>query len=170
MDTRDIVDIFNRFDISSIKDESKYKISTLGSITNLNYKVEIGDKKFVLRVPGENPDLINRISEGYNEKLIQSIGISLPLIVFEEETGLKISEYFEDLYTFKSTDMLDIKFRDDALNLLTILHNSELKLIVKLSPSCPSSWTKKIPPSIEYSTVTYTVPPELLLKDRVEVL
>ena len=58
MDTRDIVDIFNRFDISSIKDESKYKISTLGSITNLNYKVEIGDKKFVLRVPGENPDLI----------------------------------------------------------------------------------------------------------------
>ena len=64
MDTRDIVDIFNRFDISSIKDESKYKISTLGSITNLNYKVEIDNKKFVLRVPGENPDLINRISEG----------------------------------------------------------------------------------------------------------
>ena len=95
MDTRDIVDIFNRFDISSIKDDSKYKISTLGSITNLNYKVEIGDKKFVLRVPGENPDLINRLSEGYNEKLIQSIGISLPLIVFEEETGLKISEYFD---------------------------------------------------------------------------
>ena len=90
MDTRDIVDIFNRFDISSIKDESKYKISTLGSITNLNYKVEIGVKKFVLRVPGENPDLINRTSEGYNEKLIQNIGISLPLIVFEEETGLKI--------------------------------------------------------------------------------
>ena len=78
MDTRDIVDIFNRFDISSIKDESKYKISTLGSITNLNYKVEIDNKKFVLRVPGENPDLINRISEGYNEKLIQSVGISLP--------------------------------------------------------------------------------------------
>ena len=46
----------------------------------------------------------------------------------------------------------------------------ELFVIVKLSPSCPSSWTKKIPPSIEYSTVTYTVPPELLLKDRVEVL
>ena len=132
MDTRDIVDIFNRFDISSIKDESKYKISTLGSITNLNYKVEIDDKKFVLRVPGENPDLINRISEGYNEKLIQSIGISLPLIVFEEETGLKISEYFEDLYTFKSTDMLDIKFRDDALNLLSILHNSELEFKVVL--------------------------------------
>ena len=63
MDTRDIVDIFNRFDISSIKDESRYKISTLGSVTNLNYKVEIDNKKFVLRVPGENPDLINRISE-----------------------------------------------------------------------------------------------------------
>ena len=51
-----------------------------------------------------------------------------------EETGLKISEYFEDLYTFKSTDMLDIKFRDDALNLLTILHNSELKFKENFSP------------------------------------
>ena len=70
MDTRDIVDIFNRFDISSIKDESKYKIFALESITNLNYKVEIDNKKFVLRVPGENPDLINRISEGYNLSLI----------------------------------------------------------------------------------------------------
>ena len=39
MDTRKIINIFNEFDISSTKDESKYKISKLESITNLNHKV-----------------------------------------------------------------------------------------------------------------------------------
>ena len=39
MDTRDIVDIFNRFDISSIKDESKYKISTLEVLQILTIKL-----------------------------------------------------------------------------------------------------------------------------------
>ena len=38
MDTRKIINIFNEFDISSTKDESKYKISKLESITNLNHK------------------------------------------------------------------------------------------------------------------------------------
>ena len=48
MDTRKIINIFNEFDISSTKDESKYKISKLESITNLNHKVEVDDKKLSL--------------------------------------------------------------------------------------------------------------------------
>ena len=44
MDTRKIINIFNEFDISSTKDESKYKISKLESITNLYHKVEVDDK------------------------------------------------------------------------------------------------------------------------------
>ena len=45
MDTKKIIDIFNNFDISSIKDENQVKFSSLGSVTNLNYKVEINEKK-----------------------------------------------------------------------------------------------------------------------------
>ena len=45
MDTKKIIDIFNKFDISSIKDENQVKFSSLGSVTNLNYKVEINEKK-----------------------------------------------------------------------------------------------------------------------------
>ena len=110
MDTRKIINIFNQFDISSTTDESKYKISKLESITNVNHKVEVDNKKYVIRIPGENPDLINRSSEGFNEDLVKNIGITLPIIFFEKDTGIKISEFFEDLYTFTPTDLKNKKF------------------------------------------------------------
>ncbi len=134
MDTRKIINIFNEFDISSIKDESKYKISKLESITNLNHKVEVDNKKYIIRIPGENPDLINRSSEGINQELVRNIGITLPIILFEKDTGIKISEFYEDLYTFTSSDLKNKEFRDDALALLNRLHNSDLKFQENFSP------------------------------------
>ena len=134
MDTRKIINIFNEFDISSTKDESKYKISKLESITNLNHKVEVDDKKYIIRIPGDNPDLINRSSEGVNEELVKNIGITLPTILFEKDTGIKISEFYEDLYTFTSSDLKNKEFRDDALDLLNRLHNSDLKFQENFSP------------------------------------
>ncbi len=134
MDTKKIIDIFNNFDISSIKDENQVKFSSLGSVTNLNYKVEINEKKYVLRVPGKNPDLINRNSEGNNEQLIQNLDISLPIIAFDKETGIKISEFYDNLYTCSSSDMLDKKFRDDAIDLLLRLHESDLIFEENFSP------------------------------------
>ena len=134
MDTRKIINIFNEFDISSTKDESKYKISKLESITNLNHKVEVDDNKYIIRIPGENPDLINRSSEGINQELVKNIGITLPIILFEKDTGIKISEFYEDLYTFTSSDLKNKEFRDDALDLLNCLHNSDLKFQENFSP------------------------------------
>ena len=134
MDTRKIINIFNQFDISSTTDESKYKISKLESITNVNHKVEVDNKKYVIRIPGENPDLINRSSEGFNEDLVKNIGITLPIIFFEKDTGIKISEFFEDLYTFTLTDLKNKKFRDDALDLLNRLHDSNLTFQENFSP------------------------------------
>ena len=134
MDTRKIINIFNEFDISSTKDESKYKISKLESITNLNHKVEVDNKTYIIRIPGENPDLINRSSEGINQELVKNIGITLPIILFEKDTGIKISEFYEDLYTFTSSDLKNKEFRDDALDLLKSLHNSDLKFQENFSP------------------------------------
>ena len=134
MDTRKIINIFNEFDISSTKDESKYKISKLESITNLNHKVEVDNKKYIIRIPGDNPDLINRSSERVNQELVKNIGITLPIILFEKDTGIKISEFYEDLYTFTSSDLKNKEFRDDALDLLNRLHNSDLKFQENFSP------------------------------------
>ena len=157
MNTRDIVEIFNRLDITSITDENRFKFSSLGGITNTNLKVEIDDKKYVLRVPGDNPDLINRKSEGLNEELIQSLGISLPLIIFEEDTGIKITEFFDDLYTFNINDMLDKKHRDYALDLLITLHNSDIKFKENFSPLNVFSELVLVDDKVEYEAKTIGV-------------
>ena len=96
--------------------------------------MEVDDKKYIIRIPGDNPDLINRSSERVNQELVKNIGITLPIILFEKDTGIKISEFYEDLYTFTSSDLKNKEFRDDALDLLNRLHNSDLKFQENFSP------------------------------------
>ena len=118
-----VVDIFLKYDISKTSDSSKYKLTELEGITNTSFLVEVDNKKFVLRIPGENPDVINRESEKHNTLLVQEEGLTLPFIIFDQESGIKISEYFE-IYTYKDTDFKDSVLRNNAFQELEKLHNS----------------------------------------------
>ena len=120
-----VVDIFLKYDVSKTSDSNKYKLTKLEGITNTSFLVEVDNKKFVLRIPGENPDVINRESEKYNTLLVQEQGLTLPFIVFDQESGIKISEYFE-LYTYKDADFKDSVLRNNAFQELQKLHNSEI--------------------------------------------
>ena len=118
-----VVDIFLKYDVSKTSDSSKYKLTELEGITNTSFLVEVDNKKFVLRIPGANPDVINRESEKHNTLLVQEEGLTLPFIVFDQESGIKISEYFE-IYTYKDTDFKDSVLRNNAFQELEKLHNS----------------------------------------------
>ena len=118
-----VVDIFLKYDVSKTSNSNKYKLTKLEGITNTSFLVEVDNKKFVLRIPGENPDVINRESEKYNTLLVQEQGLTLPFIVFDQESGIKISEYFE-LYTYKDADFKDSVLRNNAFQELQKLHNS----------------------------------------------
>ena len=118
-----VVDIFLKYDVSKTSDSNKYKLTKLEGITNTSFLVEVDNKKFVLLIPCENPDVINRESEKYNTLLVQEQGLTLPFIVFDQESGIKISEYFE-LYTYKDADFKDSVLRNNAFQELQKLHNS----------------------------------------------
>jgi len=96
----EVIKIFSKYGISNAKDENKYEISELDGITNTSYVVGLDSEKYVLRIPGDNPDVINRASEKHNTALSQEYGITLPYIIFDEKNGIKISEFF-DVYTYK---------------------------------------------------------------------
>ena len=66
IESSEVVKIFLDYEISNIKDEKKYTISPLDGITNNTVVVGVDNKKFVLRIPGKNPDVINRKSEKLN--------------------------------------------------------------------------------------------------------
>lgn len=129
----EVIEIFLKYDISNSKDETKYEISELDGITNTSYVVNFDNKKFVLRIPGNNPDVINRASEKHNTTLAQEYGITLPYIIFDEKNGIKISEFF-DIYTYKESDFKDNNMRRNAFEKLKILHNSGLVFEQNFSP------------------------------------
>ena len=129
----EVIEIFLKYGISNLKDESKYEISELGGITNTSYVVDLDNEKYVLRVPGDNPDVINRKSEKQNTLKAQEYGLTLPYLIFDEDTGIKISKYF-DLYTYKSSDFNNENMRKKAFKKLFDLHNSDLVFENNFSP------------------------------------
>ena len=129
----EVIKIFSKYGISNAKDENKYEISELDGITNTSYVVRLDSEKYVLRIPGDNPDVINRASEKHNTALSQEYGITLPYIIFDEKNGIKISEFF-DVYTYKDSDFKDNNMRKNAFEKLNILHNSGLVFEHNFSP------------------------------------
>ena len=75
--TSEVIEIFLKYEISNSKDESRYKISKLDGITNTSYLVNLNDDKYVLRIPGDNPDVINRKSEKQNTSKAQEYGLTV---------------------------------------------------------------------------------------------
>tara|TARA_B100000963_G_scaffold101577_1_gene87873 strand:+ start:2663 stop:3508 length:846 start_codon:yes stop_codon:yes gene_type:complete len=132
-DASEVIEIFFKYDISNSKDESKYEISELDGITNTSYLVNVENDKYVLRIPGNNPDVINRSSEKQNTKKAQECGLTLPYLIFDEDTGVKISKFY-DIYTYKSSDFKNENMRKEAFKKLFDLHNSGLVFEKNFSP------------------------------------
>ena len=133
LESSKVIEIFLKYDISKINDPNKYKLSPLNGITNTSLVVEVDEKKFVLRIPGDNPDVINRESEKYNTALVQDLGMTLPYIIFDVESGVKISEYFE-IYTYKDSDFRNSELRKTAFTEIMKLHNSGLEFKNNFTP------------------------------------
>ena len=129
----EVVKIFLDYEISNVKDEQKYTISPLHGITNNTVVVGVDNKNFVLRIPGKNPDVINRKSEKFNSIKAYEAGLTLPFILFDEITGIKISEYF-DIYTYKQQDFNNKEMRLNAFYVLNELHNADLVFEENFSP------------------------------------
>lgn len=104
------------------------EIEVLGGMTNRNYLVTINNKKYVLRVAGAGTtNIINRYSEKRNAKEVSKIGVDKELIYFNEETGVKISEYIEKAETLNpETSKKKINLLLTS-NLLKRLHTSNIK-------------------------------------------
>lgn len=101
------------------------EIEVLGGMTNKNYLVTINNKKYVLRVAGAGTEnIINRYSEKINAKEVSKIGVDKELIYFNEETGIKISEYIEKAETLNPETSKKIENLLLTSKLLRKLHTS----------------------------------------------
>ena len=104
-------------------------ISPIGGMTNKNYKVQIDDEFYVLRVPGNGTEeMISRSDEIKNAVYANKIGVDAKLIYFNEETGVKISEFIENAETLSPKSAKKQSIMEKVTDILRKLHNFDLEM------------------------------------------
>ena len=108
-------------------------IDPVGGMTNKNFKVNISNKDYILRIPGNGTEeMISRFSEKYNSIIANKLEIDTDILYFNEENGLKISKYINNAETINPSTAK----REDNMKLITDilrkLHNSDAKSIINL--------------------------------------
>jgi thiamine kinase-like enzyme len=71
----------------------------LGGLTNLVYRLEAGDARYLLRIPGEGTeDYIDRKVEGHNARVAASAGVSAEVLFFDDD-GLMLARHLDGCVT-----------------------------------------------------------------------
>ncbi|MDR0910540.1 MAG: phosphotransferase family protein [Spirochaetaceae bacterium] len=100
------------------------RIEKLGGLTNQNYLVKIKEGRYVFRFPGEGTEnMINRHNEKTHELLANKIGITVPLLFFDDNAGIKVTAYIDDTQTMNENSMKDRDNLSLAAKVLKTLHD-----------------------------------------------
>lgn len=76
------------------------KITRLGGLTNLVYKVELDTQSVVVRIPGPGTEeYINRSIEAHNAKVAAKIGVSPEVIYANAKSGIMVTETVQNIET-----------------------------------------------------------------------
>ncbi|SUY45670.1 choline kinase [Clostridium putrefaciens] len=99
-----------------------------GGMTNKNYKVDIKDETYVLRIAGAGTDdMINRIEEKKNSILASSLNIDTEILCLDEVSGLKIAKFIKNAETLTGESSKKEENMKLTTGILKKLHRSGLK-------------------------------------------
>ncbi len=72
----------------------------LGGLTNLVYRIDAGDRRYLLRIAGEGTaDYIDRKVEGHNARVAAEAGVSADVLHFDADSGLMLARYLDGCVT-----------------------------------------------------------------------
>ncbi len=72
----------------------------LGGLTNLVYRLEAGEERYVLRIPGEGTeDYIDRKVEAHNARVAADAGVSAEVLFFDAGDGLMLARHLDGCVT-----------------------------------------------------------------------
>lgn len=93
----------------------------LGGMSNYTYVVSDNNKRYTVRVLGENADLfVKRHEEAYHIPLFESLNITNKTLYFDVKTGIKVAEYVEgDILS----NINPLDYLDAVTQILKTIHN-----------------------------------------------
>jgi thiamine kinase-like enzyme len=77
-----------------------YSVERLGGLTNLVYRIERGDQRYALRIPGKGTEeYIDRKVEMHNARVAARAGVSAEVIYADSDSGILLMRYIDDSIT-----------------------------------------------------------------------
>lgn len=99
----------------------------LGGMTNINYRIEINNKEYVLRFPGLGTNnFISRKHEYENMLLIKDLNIIPILFYYNIEKGIKITNYINHSITFSTLSFLEKENLLASIDICKKIHCSKI--------------------------------------------
>lgn len=79
------------------------RISKMGGMSNKNFRIDIHDRSYVLRVPGFGSDgMVERANEEFNANEGSKLGVNPTTFYFDPKSGIKLTEYIVGAETLNS--------------------------------------------------------------------
>ena len=117
------------YDSMNVSPEKINNISPIGGMTNKNYKIEIDNECYVLRVPGNGTgEMISREDEIRNAVYANEVGVDSELVYFNEKSGIKISRFIENAETLSPEATKKQNNMIMVCDILRKLHNYNRKM------------------------------------------
>lgn len=111
------------------KDISGAKIARIGGMSNKNFKVELDNRSYVLRVPGNGSEgMVERTDEEYNARAACRMGINPPIRYFDASTGVKLADFIENAETLTAATVQRHDNMRKIAHIYRTVHGSRIRL------------------------------------------
>ena len=88
---------------------SQATVERLAGLTNRNYKIVIGNERFVLRIPGEGTsEYIDRRQEAVAARVAAEAGVNAEVLFFDESDGLMLTRFVDGAVTMNGERFKDL--------------------------------------------------------------
>ena len=84
-------------------------VERLAGLTNRNYKITVGNERFVLRIPGEGTsEYISRKQEAVAARIAAEAGVNAEVLYFDEADGLMLTRFVDGAATMNGERFKDL--------------------------------------------------------------
>ncbi|MEX1206591.1 MAG: choline/ethanolamine kinase family protein [Dongiaceae bacterium] len=86
-----------------------YTLERLGGLTNQNYKLTVGESRYVLRIAGEGTgEYIDRKAEAVNARVAAGAGVNAEVLYFDAKDGVQVARFIDGAATMNAERFKDL--------------------------------------------------------------
>lgn len=133
--TQDLRAMLSRLPVFSGLDLSRSSLEFIGGVTNRSYRVTLGEHAWAVRIPGGAAQrLIDRSAERHNAAAVAQLGLTLPNLWFDAETGIKVGRWVARAVPLSHEEIRAPEQLTGIAALLRALHGSTVQFGTAFSP------------------------------------